>query len=231
MGGAAIADKAAYQDTRLDTQYGDKPIIGHRTWGVRPSQRGPLLTSMYIFFLNKEGDAVYHIWPPGRPMRALCEHRHKAYESGLCVACGIYALKAPADDYLVGPIRPYNLIVYGQVALWGEVLEHERGYRATLAYPHRLSNIVATHERQDGLLVIKNYHPEGITCQLARTYTSRSLESVLFSLYLYSQAYCVCVGCGFRREPPGWRGKQARFPIDLRRIYWELFRRYFVEGR
>lgn len=28
--------------------------------------------------------------------------------------------------------------VLGEVALWGRVIEHEKGYRATCAYPYRL---------------------------------------------------------------------------------------------
>ena len=45
-----------------------------------------------------------------------------------CGWCGIYAVKTPRLD-------DRDDAIYGQVNLWGRVIEHEHGYRAQYAYP------------------------------------------------------------------------------------------------
>jgi hypothetical protein len=69
-------------------------------------------------------------WEPGRPLRSSYGPP-RAHGSD-----GIYAVKArdfPFDDY--GAAADF---AFGEVALWGGVVEHERGYRAEYAYPLRL---------------------------------------------------------------------------------------------
>lgn len=48
-------------------------------------------------------------------------------------SCGIYAVKSfrLVFDYVV----EHPWYVFGKVALWGKVIEHEKGYRAEFAYP------------------------------------------------------------------------------------------------
>lgn len=84
-------------------------IIAWRGWRVR---RDGFLQSM-------SADAV---WPPDEPMdgnvKSLKDH------------CGVYAYKK-AKDFLAS--HSDTLDIYGRVALWGDVIEHELGYRAEYA--------------------------------------------------------------------------------------------------
>lgn len=73
-------------------------------------------------------------WPVGDELRAKCAGTgHKAPFSRC--ACGVYALKS-----YIGLRRSsyYPNDVWGQVALWGKVIEGEDGYRAEFAYPKTL---------------------------------------------------------------------------------------------
>ena len=90
------------------------------------------------------------VWPTGEPLAAACLRQprlldllrpaesHEAPGSGC--ECGIYGTSLPAvGDYLLALVgRAGAGRVVGEVALWGEVVECERGFRASLAYPHRL---------------------------------------------------------------------------------------------
>lgn len=51
--------------------------------------------------------------------------------------CGIYGMRTLEDVKLVikGMSLYGHLLVLGKVALWGKVIEHEKGYRAEFAYP------------------------------------------------------------------------------------------------
>src|SRR5579875_2667759 len=100
-----------------------QPIIGWRAWYVcRDRNFTPQLWS------------VVHAlpWPSGSPLVA------HALPTSLPKA-GIYAYRSPelavdefaSSDWGVG-------LVLGSVALWGTVVEHERGYRAQYAYPQEL---------------------------------------------------------------------------------------------
>lgn len=62
------------------------------------------------------------IWGPGEPM----DGKTKSTEEH----CGVYAYKK-LRDFLSQ--HTDGLDVYGQVALWGDVIEHELGYRAEWA--------------------------------------------------------------------------------------------------
>ena len=90
------------------------------------------------------------VWPAGEALVAEClaggrlslllrrrKARHDAPDVGC--RCGIYA----ADLEIVGQYAadtPFSGVsrVLGQVALWGTVVECERGYRASCAYPARI---------------------------------------------------------------------------------------------
>jgi hypothetical protein len=76
------------------------------------------------------------VWRPARELVATCASGHRAPDEEC--ACGIYAAREPDEAlrYLVG--RDEAQVVgrlLGRVALWGKVIECERGWRAERAYP------------------------------------------------------------------------------------------------
>lgn len=81
-------------------------IIGHRVWRVK----GGLLMSM----------AVNKVWAPGEPMQGEVKGGD-----------GVHAFKSKSET--LSQYYPYygeQPTALGTVALWGEVIEHEKGYRA-----------------------------------------------------------------------------------------------------
>jgi len=95
-------------------------IIGYRAWCVKG---GDTLVSMF----------VEYEWLPG--IQKISE-RLKPVSGN-----GFHAFKDMDRCYCEYYGRG---IVYGKVALWGEVIEHERGYRAECARIIRLSEITET---------------------------------------------------------------------------------------
>jgi hypothetical protein len=119
-----------------------EPVEAWRVWVVAQTTQGARLRSVFH-------DAV---WRPDEPLSARCEHRRLSLRapwrartgthpapSESC-RCGIYAALRPADVMayfsLRGPGEACRAI--GRVALWGEVVECESGYRAQHAYPTHL---------------------------------------------------------------------------------------------
>lgn len=76
-------------------------------------------------------------WFPGEPMVAK-----EASSIPVAQGHGIYALHSVRHsglwDYLWLALREsWDRFVIGEVALWGKIVEHRRGYRAQFAYPTR----------------------------------------------------------------------------------------------
>lgn len=117
------------------------PVVGWRAWLVVRQGRGLRLRSLIFPAL----------WPPGDEFAAECRRRsilpwrrtsarHGA-PAQECV-CGVYASAdlSAAVHYLTTPCWEGDglLRVVGRVALWGGVVEHDRGWRAARAYPETL---------------------------------------------------------------------------------------------
>jgi hypothetical protein len=120
------------------------PLYGWRLWLVVPAGDSLALASI-----------VYDVvWPVGEPLVAECLHARRSslrpwrteqavhdvpFES---CRCGIYAIDDPLrlGSYLDGayPGRIAMHRVIGRVALWGTVVESDRGWRASYAYPAHL---------------------------------------------------------------------------------------------
>jgi hypothetical protein len=117
-----------------------EPVRAWRVWYV-VQERKLRLRSLFFPLL----------WEPGRHVEAECLHRcllrpwrrrpHKAPHERC--DCGIYAATAPSTA--VGYLRfvqpaPPEVIQYavGRVSLWGLVVECERGWRGSYAYPAAL---------------------------------------------------------------------------------------------
>jgi hypothetical protein len=117
-----------------------QPVIGWRVWNAVERAGAVSLSSIYY----------RAIWPPGEPLKAECARRririrflrstagsHAAPSVGC--ECGIYALALEEIRMMLREIElQRHCPVFGRVSLWGDVHEHERGWRAALAYPERL---------------------------------------------------------------------------------------------
>ena len=128
-------------------------LIGWRVWEITAEG---LLGSVWL------DDTV---WSPGQPIIAEFRHhpmwafpasamllaaleRQGPIESG----AGIHALKA---RYLAQSLAAVTGLILGRVALWGEIAEHERGYRAQYAYP--VSLVVPWRMREIGCRLAERY--------------------------------------------------------------------------
>lgn len=114
-----------------------EPIDGWRLWrlGLAADGRPVLLPA---------GGGV-DAWPPRRAVEARCaipalirgsRRPHEAPDPR-CI-CGIHASRALGDTPRDAPAYPTPPVA-GTVALWGRVIEHERGWRARFGYPSRLT--------------------------------------------------------------------------------------------
>lgn len=86
-----------------------------------------------------------HVWREYERAEAQCGAGHVAPCSSPCRTyghgCGWYAWQDPADLYADTHFqreRGEDRLAYGEVALWGRVWEHGKGYRAQYAYPQVL---------------------------------------------------------------------------------------------
>lgn len=89
---------------------------------------------------------IKYIWPKGEPAFAgheLVSNWHGGITPGNMPAPGIGLFAKSLVGFsseLVG-VQPSHLeYVWGTVALWGDVIEHARGWRATHAYPLSINN-------------------------------------------------------------------------------------------
>lgn len=99
-------------------------ILGWRTWrvGRRAQRRAELVAPL-----------AQVVWPARRPMVATCGSASHAPPGDRC-RCGLYAVHDP------GTLEwgPSDFEVLGVVALWGQVVEGTRGWRASHGYPRFL---------------------------------------------------------------------------------------------
>lgn len=114
------------------------PAVGWRAWLVVESDRRLRLRSL-IFPV---------VWTPREEFAAECRRRsllpwrrrsaRHAAPHEHC-ACGVYAAAdlATAVHYLTTPCWEGDglLRVLGRVSVWGDLVEHERGWRGSYAYP------------------------------------------------------------------------------------------------
>lgn len=117
-----------------------EPLVAWRVWRVVSVRDGYRLASV----------VKSTIWPPGQPLHAEClrsplgtlfrRRRAKLHAApGLGCECGIYgAHLALISDYLSDQPGQAVTRVVGEVLLWGTVVECERGFRVSHAYPARL---------------------------------------------------------------------------------------------
>jgi hypothetical protein len=116
-----------------------RPVLGWRVWVVTETEEGPRLGSVI-----HEG-----VWAPGKTALAVCRRHEDVFAEVLpahevpsaACTCGFHAARDPADAfaYLRGRDERATICrIMGEVALWGRLVETERGWRASCAYPARL---------------------------------------------------------------------------------------------
>jgi hypothetical protein len=134
-----------------------EPIIGHRSWTVLVHPSGePRLCSPFR----------RSPWEPGAPHEARCgvatwsspiavrpvsaaPPAHAAPQEGC--TCGVHAWRSRETALMDAAGARGLRAVSGDVALWGTVLRHERGWRAARGYPSSLAVHAAT---DDGLCFV-----------------------------------------------------------------------------
>jgi len=160
------------------------PLIGWRTWTV--VEEGGGLTLRSVVYESR--------WPPRERLVAVCGRRshgrllarwrrvqpHEAPDDRC--ECGIYAACAPdlALSFLfrLGLIRGVRSALIGRVALWGRVIECERGWRATFAYPTQLYVLRAPasrRQRPDARGLARDLAVYGVPVQVVEACTMEAL--------------------------------------------------------
>lgn len=114
------------------------PVLGWRAWVVDASGAEARLMSL----------TRPTAWPVGAPLRAECpvasivrrEPPHPRCGVQYGFPCGIHAARSAdaAAFYINLPSRAHDIVVIGRLALWGRVIEGERGWRTSCAYPEHL---------------------------------------------------------------------------------------------
>lgn len=102
------------------------PIVAWRTWTLGGSRNG---TSVRLLPIAGDGRP----WPARRRAVASCTRDRRHAVPDLECTCGLHAVADP--DTLR---RARDPAVFGAVALWGRIAEHELGYRAAFGYPQRV---------------------------------------------------------------------------------------------
>jgi hypothetical protein len=142
-------------DRQLEIVIRGEPFVAYRAW---LAEMDVLLLKSYL---------VAYVWPPKVRTEAFCkgddtpvwpgesignapqscDHDPTVLPGEYC-SCGIYAHKTKQDTQRWMKGRD-NRFVYGEVFLWGRVIECDWGYRAQYAYPKsvyidsRLASLVA----------------------------------------------------------------------------------------
>jgi hypothetical protein len=159
-----------------------EPIIGWRAWRAVENRGDVYLMS------------VFHRvrWPRLQALRGQCEAWHlpwprrqtrHAPPTTNCV-CGIYASSlAIACEY--APALPWvrdGCAVVGTVALWGDVIEHVDGWRASFAYPVRLHVLFSNAKRgSHATRIASALEHYGVPVEPIRAETRREAVTLLAS--------------------------------------------------
>lgn len=109
----------------------DEPIIGWRCWRWNTSKE-TLFSTVYgtPWPVQEKLTARCFVDDPDAP---ICLHCPMAD-----CTCGIHAWSDRTYLDRIIQLEPYGFPVWGQVSLWGRIVECERGYRAQYAYPYSL---------------------------------------------------------------------------------------------
>lgn len=135
MQGPMFPDASRPGPAPADLPTSIEPVLGWRVWRLLDDDHDVRLGSM----------TRPDLWPQGEPFRATCPTptAHGPRVPAESCSCGIYAASTPEDLAHAG-VLGVSASVVGAIAMWGTVVEHDRGARAELAYPSRLRLACAT---------------------------------------------------------------------------------------
>lgn len=126
-----------HPEPELELSFDTEPIIGWRVWTIRLYERRGGIIEHHLHALNSGGGH----WRPGQRMEAECRHGIHDAPWPSC-QCGLWAVRdrETAEQQQTWGATPSvsGWTCVGKVAMWGRVLEFERGYRAQYAYPQEL---------------------------------------------------------------------------------------------
>jgi hypothetical protein len=144
----------------LELAVSSEEIVGWRVWRVaRPVERRATAQGLARELLEAERrgatgvlDELFEhrlrslteqtFWPGEGRFTGSCRAEpptgHEA--PGVRCECGIWAFRdrAPAEATVAAYVHCGSPVAYGRVALWGRVVEHERGWRGQYARPLEL---------------------------------------------------------------------------------------------
>jgi hypothetical protein len=184
---------------------GSDPIEGWRTW--RLVRRGNEAGLGSLFSPDER-------WNPRVAARAVCAVEGSYHPApALDCRCGYYAYAERAR--LAGASR--RSAVVGAVAMWGEVIGHDFGYRAQYAYPQRLRLVCGSClrvgrdrvprwvvERREELTAVCARHAPRLRRRSARIPAAR-VEAELLGAY----AVELLPPTGLSAPPLHWRAGRA----------------------
>jgi len=125
-----------------------EPIVGYRGWNVKGLQDSHVSPSVRV-----SSKLDIEIWEPGKDVVAVCanslipsiDSRTQGKDCGECPSpdsrahygfgCGIYAYRDPPMAAMNNDPMHLRGRIWGEVLMWGNVYEHEYGFRAQYAYP------------------------------------------------------------------------------------------------
>jgi hypothetical protein len=152
------------------------PVVGWRAWAFSSPAADRQLLS-----LNAGVP-----WPIRRRAAAVClRHGSDAHIAPVFgCTCGLYATRDRSEQF---PGLGRNGVV-GEVALWGRIVRHERGYRAEYAYPTRI-------------LVPFDFHAQVLEPDGRRLRSIEAAEAAEMIADLYGIETQVADGIRWRAEP------------------------------
>lgn len=105
-----------------------EPVDGYRVWRLTGEGEETRLTAV----------TRRTIWPALEPMRATCPQHPPGEVPGSDCMCGLYAASSLRSLVRAGVLQHPTVGAVGAIAMWGRVVEHDRGVRSSLAYPARI---------------------------------------------------------------------------------------------
>jgi len=97
-------------------------IVAHRVWKICP---GGYLRSV----------TQNSVWAPNEPMHGEINYR------GMDFQVGVHAFKSQRDAFEEYGLSGYDPRAVGKVLLWGDVVEHEKGWRAEYGRVHSIDHL------------------------------------------------------------------------------------------